>query len=116
MNAEGPIVPQVHRPTGPALVERLQWAGVNIPQQRSWRVSDAREAQRRGFRALALAGSRDGANPESTGRAADIVETLMRWYAQDVGQVADDRSALQALAKDIRPKKAKKRPKQNKGA
>ena len=86
-SSEGPIVSQNHRPTGPALVERLQWAGVRVPLTRSWKASNSREAMRRGYRALELFGAGETATLEDTRDAADHIERMMRWYAQDVGQL-----------------------------
>ena len=90
-SSEGPIVSQYHRPTGPALIERLRWSGANIPQRRSWDISDAREALRRGYRAVSLSGGNTESTPESTLEAADYVETLMRWFAKDIVSVAVQR-------------------------
>ena len=42
---------------------------------------------RRGYRALELYGAGEAATLEDTISAADHIETMMRWYAQDVGQL-----------------------------
>jgi hypothetical protein len=99
--SEGPVFAQEHRATGPALVERLGWAGVDLPEIRLFGATDARAAQLQGVRSLALAG---GDGPSSVGqaeRAADLIEVLVRWYAEDVAQVAGDRPRLEALGKAL---------------
>lgn len=99
--SEGPVFVQPHRATGPALVERLRWAGLDLPEIRLFGATDARAAQVRGTRSLALTGGDGQANPAAGERAADLVEVLVRWYADDVGQVAGDRPRLEALARAI---------------
>ncbi|MFT7521987.1 MAG: hypothetical protein ACI9MC_004139, partial [Kiritimatiellia bacterium] len=99
--AEGPVIAQTHRATGPSLVERLRWAGVQLPEIRLFGVTDARAAQVRGVRSLALTGGDAPASAQATLRAADVVEVLVRWYAEDVAQVAGDRPALAELAKAL---------------
>jgi hypothetical protein len=95
---EGPLWPQHHRPTGPALVERLRWAGVRVPEIDSPEPSDARAAMLLGYRALAFNGGQ--ADPSAAGarRAVDIVLAVMRWYAQDLARLEHARPALQDLA------------------
>jgi hypothetical protein len=96
--AEGPLVRVRHRWTGPALVERLRWAGVVIPEVRRRNVTDAWAAYNAGYRAVALAGGPGAGTAEAAGRAADVAETIVRWYSEDVARVADDRSSLEELA------------------
>jgi len=85
--SEGPLWPQHHRPTGPALVERLRWAGARIPAVDHNNVTDARAALLWGYRALALVGSDGDSTPESTAAAADVLESLARLYAEDLARV-----------------------------
>jgi hypothetical protein len=97
--AEGPLFAQVHRPTGPALVERLSWAGVVVPSVDFAGSTDARVAQLKGYRAVALAGSEGAASPIGTARSVDVAETMARWYADDLARVAVNRPALEELAR-----------------
>jgi len=85
--SEGPLWPQHHRPTGPALVERLRWAGASIPAVDHASVTDARAAMSWGYRALGLVGNRGESTPESTAAAADVLESLVRLYAEDLARV-----------------------------
>ena len=86
--SEGPLWAQVHRPTGPALVERLRWAGAEIPVIDHESVTDARAAMIWGYRALALVGT-GSAEPTAadTERAVDTVEALVRLYGDDLARV-----------------------------
>ncbi len=97
--AEGPLFPQHHRPTGPALVERLSWAGVMISPVDRVGISDARAALNQGYRAIGLVGGEGTASPEATRRAAEVAETMARWFGDDLARVADNRTALQELAR-----------------
>jgi hypothetical protein len=99
--AEGPVFVQPHRATGPALVERLRWAGVELPEIRLFGATDARAAQIRGVRSLALTGGDGEASPEAASRAADLIEVLVRWYGEDVAIVAGDRPRLEALGRAL---------------
>jgi hypothetical protein len=94
---EGPLWPQHHRPTGPALIERMRWAGVRIPEVDRTEPTDARAAMILGFRGLALAGGDGASTPESCVRAADVVETVLRWYRDDLARVEGDRVTVAAL-------------------
>jgi len=102
VTSEGSIVQQDHRPTGPALVERLRWAGVHLSETRKYGATDARAALVAGYRALSLSGGSGEATVDSTTHAADVVETLVRWYAKDVAQVEGDRPELEKLAVALR--------------
>lgn len=95
--SEGPLWPQHHRPTGPALVERLRWAGVRIPVVDTPGVTDARAATARGYRALALAGGRLASTPASTAWAVDVLVALIDMYAADLAQVPEVSPLLQRL-------------------
>jgi len=95
--SEGPLYAQHHRPTGPAMVERLRWAGLDIRSTDTNRITDARAAMLWGYRALGLAGGGDG---QPTGgdtlRAVQVAEALTRLYAEDLHRVPD-------LHPDLRP-------------
>jgi hypothetical protein len=99
---EGSAISQPHRPTGPALVERLRWAGIALPVVRRYGATDARAALVMGFRALALSGGSGTATVASIQRSCDVIETLVRWNAQDVALVAGDRPVLQEVAQALR--------------
>ena len=91
---EGPLWPQHHRPTGPALVERLRWAGVRLPLLDRPEPSDARAAMLLGYRALGLAGGGGESTPDGVRRAADVAETMLRWYRDDLARLPSDRSEV----------------------
>jgi hypothetical protein len=97
--SEGPLFPQHHRPTGPALMERLRWAGVYVPPKDYGGSTDARAALVRGYRALALKGGDGAPSAEAAARAADVLETVGRWFADDLARVATNRPALEELAR-----------------
>jgi hypothetical protein len=99
--AEGALIPQHHRPTGPALLERLRWAGVHLPEVDLPYATDARAAQLLGYRSVALSGGQGQSTVEAIERAADIVETVARWYGDDLAHMAVNRSALVALAEPV---------------
>lgn len=99
--SEGPVFAQFHRATGPALVERLRWAGIDLPEVRLYGATDAREAQLRGYRALALSGGDGPASADAARRAADLVEIMIRWFATDVAEVDSDRGRLAGLAQAV---------------
>jgi hypothetical protein len=95
---EGSLYKQHHRPTGPALVERLRWAGVEIPAVDRPGETDARAAMLAGYRALALAGHDDSEpDPETAGRAADLAERIVRWFDEDLTRVANDGPLLESI-------------------
>jgi len=86
--SEGSLFPLAHRSTGPALVERLRWAGANIPIIDHESVTDARAATLWGYRALGLVGSGMAqSTAESTVAAVDTVEGLVRLYHDDLARV-----------------------------
>lgn len=96
--SEGPLLAQHHRSTGPALVERLRWAGLDIRSVDTNRITDARAAMLWGYRALALAGGIDGQpTAEGTLRAVDVAEAICRLYAEDLHRVPDLHPRLQGL-------------------
>jgi hypothetical protein len=96
--SEGPLFRQTHRPTGPALVERLGWAGVRVELVDLPAATNARAAQVRGLRALALVGGEGAVSADEVARAADVTETLARWYAEDLVGVAASAQSLEGLA------------------
>ena len=102
LTAEGSLFEQPHRATGAGLVERLRWAGIDLPVHRYYGATDARKAQLMGYRALALRGGLGVASPEGVRRSVDIVEILVRWYAGDVAQFTTARPALEELAEAFR--------------
>lgn len=86
--SEGPLWAQHHRPTGPALIERLRWAGAKVPVIDHELVTDARVAMLWGYRALALVGAGDDeSTPEGTSEAVDLIEAMLRLYAEDLARV-----------------------------
>jgi len=96
--SEGPLYPQQHRPTGPAMVERLRWAGLDIPSVDTNRITDARAAMLWGYRALGLAGAGEGQpTAEGTLRAVEVAEAITRLYAEDLRRVPDLHPGLRAL-------------------
>ncbi len=90
VTSEGPLWPQHHRPTGPALAERLRWAGARLPEADRPEPTDARAAMILGYRALALVGGEGEPSVAGAARSADVVEAVLRWYAADLAQVAAD--------------------------
>jgi hypothetical protein len=101
--SEGPLIAHTHRPTGPALVERLRWAGLKIPSIDRPGVTDARAALLWGYRALGLAGGSGRPSPEQAAQAADVAEALVRLYAHDVARVPDFAPMVGELAVDRIP-------------
>jgi len=94
--AEGPVMPVQHRPTGPAMVERLRWAGLEIDTVDRPYVTDARAARLWGYRALALSGSDGPSDPAVAARTVDIAESIVRLYAEDVDRVHMVRAEAEA--------------------
>lgn len=97
--SEGSLHAQHHRPTGPALVERLRWAGVRLPMVDRGGATDARMATLLGYRAVAFVGGEGRPDVAVAEHAADVVETLVRWYGQDLARVPGHREALADLAR-----------------
>lgn len=95
--SEGPLWPQHQRPTGPALVERLRWAGLALPSTDSAGITDARAAMLWGHRALALAGGRGPTTVDDTVRAVEVTEAIGRLYAEDLRRVPDLHPTLRHL-------------------
>lgn len=107
--SEGPVFAQLHRATGPALVERLRWAGIDLPEVRLYGATDARAAKIRGYRSLALSGGDGPPSADAARRTADMVEVLVRWFAADVAEVDSDRSRLQGVAQALEDMRAEAR-------
>lgn len=82
--SEGPLLAQEHRPTGPALVERLRWAGVDLPSMDSAANTDARAATLWGYRAVALRGGSAPSTVEDVERAVEITESVAWLFADDL--------------------------------
>jgi hypothetical protein len=82
--SEGPLWPLHHLPTGPALVERLRWAGQEIELTDSSGSTDARAARLWGHRAIALSGGRGEPTLDDTVHAVDVTEAVCRLYADDL--------------------------------
>jgi hypothetical protein len=97
--SEGRLFAQGHRPTGPALIERMRWAGVTVPEVDRAEPTDARQAMLLGHRAVALVGGDEPTSAQTTEQAVDIAETMTRWYAEDLHHVADERPGLEELAR-----------------
>lgn len=86
--SEGTLLSRAHRPTGPALVERLRWCGEDIPSIDLPGETDARAAQFGGLRGLAFAGDPDSPpDAASARRATDVIERLARLYDEDLARV-----------------------------
>jgi hypothetical protein len=95
--SEGPLFGQYHRPTGPALVERLRWAGLDLESVDTAQITNARAALIWGHRALALAGGSGPSTPDDTLRAVEVAEAIARLYADDLRRVPDLPESLRHL-------------------
>jgi hypothetical protein len=99
---EGAMVALHHRPTGPALVERLRWAGVQIPVVDKAGHTDARAALLAGYRALALSGDPSTTSDAETAlRACRVAERVCRWYGEDLARVEEDAPLLVNLTEKV---------------
>jgi hypothetical protein len=95
--SEGPLFGQYHRPTGPALVERLRWAGLDLESVDTAQITNARAALIWGHRALALAGGTGASTADDTLRSVEITEAIARLYADDLRRVPDLPESLRHL-------------------
>lgn len=95
--SEGPLFGQHHRSTGPALVERLRWAGLDLESVDTAQITNARAALLWGHRAVALAGGTGPSTPDDTLRAVEITEAIARLYADDLRRVPDLPESLRHL-------------------
>ena len=99
--SEGPLYAQHHRPTGPAMIERLRWAGLDLRSTDTNRITDARLAMLWGYRALGLAGAGIGpATGAGTLKAVQVAEALVRLYAEDLRRVPDLHPDLRSLLRE----------------
>ena len=87
VRSEGALTPLRPRPTGPALIERLRWTGLDIPEVDRPQPSDAHAATEWGYRALALSGADAPGEAQTTCRAVDVAEAAIRMYADDLARV-----------------------------
>lgn len=86
--SEGALVRRPHRPTGPALVERMRWAGHELPSIDLPAETDANAALLAGVRGLCLAGDPDTRpEPGNAAMAVDTVLGLARLYDGDLARV-----------------------------
>ena len=104
--SEGPLFAEPHRATGPAMVERLRWAGVDLLRADNPVPTDARAATQRGYRALALVGGTAPTTPQDTLWSVEVAEALCRLYAEDVQRVPELRPALRRLMEPPAPTSA----------
>ena len=84
---EGPLLSRHVRSTGPALMERLRWAGVDVPSIDLPGSTDAGAAHQWGVRALALRGGRGRTNVSDTLRAVEVADALCRLYVEDLHRI-----------------------------
>ena len=84
---EGALFPLPQKPAGPALVERLGWAGVAVPIVDHVGTTDAWAALVRGIRAVGLVGGRGRPEVAQAARAADVVERLARLWEGDLHRI-----------------------------
>lgn len=99
--SEGPLWPQRQRPTGPSLVERLGWAGLQLPLVDQPQPTDGRAAMLLGYRALSFGAVESVSTPASIQHSADVVELVCRWFGEDLRRVGVDRGAVQALHRSL---------------
>ena len=80
--SEGALISRPHRPTGPALVERMRWAGHELPAIDLPAETDANAALLAGVRGLGIAGDPDDSTAGVARAArltrAEIEETFRR--------------------------------------
>ncbi|MEM6925900.1 MAG: hypothetical protein AAF602_03140 [Myxococcota bacterium] len=84
---EGGLVSRHVRSTGPALVERLRWAGVDVPSVDFPGATDAGAAHQWGVRSLALRGGRGRTSAADTLRAVEVADALCRLYVDDLHRI-----------------------------
>ena len=92
--SEGSLWAQHHRSTGPALIERLRWAGVEISMMDRAGASNARAAMARGYRAMTICGGDGEVDQVQIEAAADVAERVARWFEQDLLRSVNKRSAF----------------------
>jgi uncharacterized membrane protein HdeD (DUF308 family) len=89
--SEGSLWAQHHRSTGPALIERLRWAGVDVLMLDRPGSTNARAAMVRGYRALTICGGDGTPNPVQLDSAVDVAERVARWFGQDLVRSVSNR-------------------------
>lgn len=86
--SEGALLARAHRPTGPALVERMRWAGHDLPSIDLAAETDANAALHAGVRGLGIAGEPDARpDAESATAAVDVLVELARMYDGDLARL-----------------------------
>lgn len=85
------------RATGPGLIERLRWAGLDILERSEPRPSNAYAATLAGHRALTIAGGNGPAPEGALDETCDIVEVLIRLFGQDAQVGAFKDQSLEAF-------------------
>lgn len=89
--SEGSLWAQHHRSTGPALIERLRWAGVDVSMLDRPGSTNSRAAMVRGYRALTICGGDGEAKPAQLESTVDVVERVARWFGQDLVRSVSNR-------------------------
>lgn len=84
---EGALFSRHLRSTGPALVERLRWAGVDVPSIDFPGATDAGAANQWRVRSLALRGGRGRTSAADTLRAVEVADALCRLYVEDLHRI-----------------------------
>ncbi|MEN0065893.1 MAG: hypothetical protein AAGA48_27380 [Myxococcota bacterium] len=84
---EGGLFSRHLRSTGPALVERLRWAGVDVPSVDYPGATDAGAAHQWRMRSLALRGGRGRTSAGDTLRAVEVADALCRLYVEDLHRI-----------------------------
>ena len=102
VTSEGPLWPQHHRPTGPAIVERLRWAGLELESTDRAEPTDARAAMLMGYRAVAFCGGGSTPSARAAEHAADVLETVVRWFGADLNRLSSDSQPLRELTDQMR--------------
>lgn len=84
---EGALFSRHVRSTGPALVERLRWAGVDVPSVDFPGATDGGAAHGWGVRSLALRGGRGRTSAADTLRAVEVADAISRLYVEDLHRI-----------------------------
>lgn len=84
---EGGLLSRHLRSTGPALVERLRWAGVDVPSVDFPGSTDAGAAHQWRVRSLALVGGGGRTSAADTLRAVEVADALCRLYVEDLHRI-----------------------------
>jgi len=95
VTSEGQLIPQSFRSTGPALVERLRWAGHDVPVVSRGTSTDARVAMIKGYRAISFLGGESEATPQGVIMSADLIEQMVRMYGEDLQRLVSKRQLVQ---------------------